>query len=54
MAGALKDYNKAILVGEKSYGKGSVQQPFDLPDGSMLKLTIAKWYTPKDYSIDHN
>ncbi|MDD5769342.1 MAG: S41 family peptidase [Candidatus Gracilibacteria bacterium] len=53
-AGALKDYNKAILVGEKSYGKGSVQQPFDLPDGSMLKLTIAKWYTPKDYSIDHN
>lgn len=53
-AWALKDYNKAILVGEKSYGKGSVQQPFDLPDGSMLKLTIAKWYTPKDYSIDHN
>ncbi|MBW7954729.1 S41 family peptidase [Candidatus Gracilibacteria bacterium] len=53
-AGALKDYNKAILVGEKSYGKGSVQQPFDLPDGSMIKLTIAKWYTPKDYSIDHN
>lgn len=53
-AWALKDYNKAILVWEKSYGKGSVQQPFDLPDGSMLKLTIAKWYTPKDYSIDHN
>ncbi len=53
-AGALKDYNKAILVGEKSYGKWSVQQPFDLSDGSMLKLTIAKWYTPKDYSIDHN
>lgn len=53
-AWALKDYNKAILVWEKSYGKWSVQQPFDLPDGSMLKLTIAKWYTPKDYSIDHN
>lgn len=53
-AWALKDYNKAILVGEKSYGKGSVQKPYVLPDGSMLKLTIAKWYTPKDYSIDHN
>lgn len=53
-AWALKDYNKAILVGEKSYGKGSVQKPFDFNDGSMLKLTIAKWYTPKDYSIDHN
>lgn len=53
-AWALKDYNKAILVGEKSYGKWSVQKPYELPDGSMLKLTIAKWYTPKDYSIDHN
>ena len=39
---------------DKSYGKGSVQQPFDMPDGSLLKLTIAKWYTPKDYSIDQN
>lgn len=53
-AWALKDYNKAILVWEKSYGKWSVQKPYELPDGSMLKLTIAKWYTPKDYSIDHN
>ena len=53
-AGALKDYNKAILVWEKSYWKWSVQEPFNLPDGSMLKLTIAKWYTPKDYSIDQN
>ncbi|MFK7780266.1 MAG: S41 family peptidase [Candidatus Gracilibacteria bacterium] len=52
-AGALKDYNKAILVGKKSYGKGSVQKPFDLSDGSMLKLTIAKWFTPNDVNIDH-
>lgn len=51
-AWALRDYNKAIIVGKKSYGKWSVQQPFELPDGSMLKLTIAKWYTPWDYSID--
>ena len=53
-AWALKDYNKAILVWEKSYWKWSVQQPFSLKDGSMIKLTIAKWYTPKDVSIDHN
>ena len=53
-AWALRDYNKAILVWEKSYWKWSVQQPFSLPDGSMLKLTIAKWYTPNDVSIDHN
>jgi carboxyl-terminal processing protease len=48
----LKDYNLAILVGQKSYGKGSVQQPFNLSDGSELKVTVAKWYTPKDNLID--
>lgn len=51
-AGALKDYNLAILVGQKSYGKGSVQQPFNLSDGSEMKVTVAKWYTPKDNLID--
>ena len=51
-AGALKDYNLAILVWQKSYGKGSVQQPFNLSDGSEMKVTVAKWYTPKDYGID--
>jgi len=51
-AGALKDYNLAILVGTKSYGKGSVQQPFNMSDGSEMKVTVAKWYTPKDYIID--
>ncbi|MDD3793261.1 MAG: S41 family peptidase [Candidatus Gracilibacteria bacterium] len=51
-AGALKDYQKAIIVGKKSYGKGSVQEPFDLGDGSMLKLTVAKWFTPKGINID--
>lgn len=53
-AWVLRDYNKAILVWEKTYWKWSVQQPFNLPDWSMLKLTIAKWYTPKDYLIDNN
>ncbi|MDD3145237.1 MAG: S41 family peptidase [Candidatus Gracilibacteria bacterium] len=51
-AGALRDYNKAIIVGKKSYGKGSVQKPFELNDGSMLKLTVAKWFTPKGVNID--
>lgn len=51
-AWALKDYNLAILVWQKSYGKGSVQQPFNLSDGSEIKVTVAKWYTPKDNGID--
>lgn len=52
-AWALKDYKKAILVWKKSYGKWSVQKPFLLKDWSMLKLTIAKWFTPNDINIDH-
>lgn len=51
-AWALKDYKKAIIVWKKSYGKWSVQKPFDLVDWSMLKLTIAKWFTPNDVNID--
>ncbi|MCD5385255.1 S41 family peptidase [Candidatus Gracilibacteria bacterium] len=53
ISGALKDYKKAILVGVKSYGKGSVQKPFILDDGSMLKLTVAKWFTPNNINIDY-
>ncbi len=52
-AWALREYNKAIVVWEKSYGKWSVQKPFMLEDGSMVKLTIAKWFTPMDKNIDH-
>ncbi len=51
-AGAMQDHNRAILIGEKSYWKGSVQEPFDLGDGSIVKITIARWFTPKDTSID--
>ncbi len=51
-AGALREYNKAILIWEKTYGKWSVQKPFMMDDGSMLKLTIAKWFTPLDRNID--
>ena len=51
-AGALRDYGKAKLVGKKSYGKGSVQVVIDLSSGSQLKVTEARWYTPKGKNID--
>jgi carboxyl-terminal processing protease len=47
VAGALKDYAKAVLVGEKTFGKGSVQVLRELSDGSVVKVTTAKWLTPK-------
>lgn len=52
VVGAFKDYGVATLVGEKTYGKGSVQEVENLGDGSQLKVTIAKWYTPKGKNID--
>lgn len=52
VAGALSEYGKATLVGEKSYGKGSVQAMIQLGGGSMLKVTTAHWYTPKGVTID--
>ena len=52
VSGALKDHKRATLVGEKTFGKGSVQTLLPLPDGDGLKITIAKYYTPNDISID--
>jgi carboxyl-terminal processing protease len=52
LAGALKDHGLAKIVGQKTYGKGSVQSLQTLSDGSMLKITVAKWYTPNGYSIN--
>lgn len=52
VAGALKDYNKATLIGEKTYGKGSVQTLETLSGGEVLRVTIAKWYTPKGVNIN--
>lgn len=51
-AGALRDNKVATLMGLKSYGKGSVQLPIDLKDGSLLKVTVARWYTPAGKNID--
>ena len=52
LAGALKDYRLAYLVGETSYGKGSVQQIIDLLSGDAMKITMARYYTPSDANID--
>lgn len=51
-AGALKDNGVARLIGQKSFGKGSVQQPISLGNGGMLKVTIARWFTPEGINID--
>lgn len=50
-SGAMQDYNKAVLVGTTTFGKGIVQTVFDLSDGTAIKLTTAKYYTPKGRNI---
>ncbi len=51
VAGALHDHHRAVIVGTRTFGKGSVQNIIELPDGSALKLTIARYYTPSGASI---
>ena len=51
VSGALKDHHRALLCGERSFGKGSVQNVIPLADGSGLKITVALYYTPNDISI---
>lgn len=52
VAGALRDHNAAKILGEKSYGKGSVQSIVPLKDGGELKVTVARWYRPDGQNID--
>jgi carboxyl-terminal processing protease len=52
LAGALQDYKLATIVGEKTFGKGSVQDYQTFSDGSSLKITVAKWLTPNGNCID--
>lgn len=53
-AAALKEYGKATIVGEQTYGKGVVQKLYNLSDGGLLKVTIAEWLTPDGNSINEN
>jgi carboxyl-terminal processing protease len=52
LAGALQDAHRAVVLGRQSYGKGSVQETVRLPEGWVVKLTVARWYTPAGRGID--
>ncbi len=51
LAGAVQDWDRGLVVGRRTFGKGLVQRPFELPDGSVIRLTTAQYYTPAGRSI---
>lgn len=51
LAGAIQDWDRGLIIGRRSFGKGLVQKPYTLPDGSVIRLTIAHYYTPTGRSI---
>ena len=51
VTGAVQDWDRGVVVGRRTYGKGLVQRPVDLPDGSMIRLTVARYYTPSGRCI---
>jgi carboxyl-terminal processing protease len=51
LAGALQDWDRATIVGRRSFGKGLVQEPFELSDGSQIRLTVSRYYTPSGRNI---
>ncbi|MCH5222280.1 MAG: S41 family peptidase [Muribaculaceae bacterium] len=51
LAGALQDNDRALIVGRRTFGKGLVQRPFPFPDGSMIRLTVSRYYTPSGRCI---
>lgn len=51
LSGALQDHDRAAIIGRRTFGKGLVQRPFPFPDGSMIRLTVSKYYTPSGRCI---
>ena len=51
LSGALQDNDRGLIVGRRTFGKGLVQRPFPIPDGSMIRLTVSRYYTPSGRSI---
>ena len=54
LAGALQDWDRAVIVGRRTYGKGLVQEQYEMPDGAALRLTVAKYYTPSGRCIQRS
>ncbi len=51
LSGAIQDHDRGVITGRRTFGKGLVQRPFPFPDGSMIRLTVAKYYTPSGRCI---